>query len=178
MPGDCRRTSSRVRRAGTRPRTCAIGDDGGQRHDPATERLAEDVHVGDDALVLACERRAGPPETRLDLVGHQQDAALGAELAGRTEVPLGRHDHAGLALDRLDEERDRVVVDRGAQRFDIPYGTDPNPGVNGPKPPFAEGSSENPTIVTVRPWKFPSATTIFARSGRPPSRRSPTSARS
>ena len=109
------------------PRTSAIGDDGGQRHDPAAERLAEDVHVGDDALVLAGERRAGPAETRLDLVRHQEDAALGAELAGRTEVPLGRHDHARLALDRFDEERDRVVIDRGAKRFHISVRDGPEP---------------------------------------------------
>ena len=109
------------------PEDVAIGDDGGQRHDPATERLAEDVHVGDDALVLAGERRAGPAETRLDLVRHQEDAALGAELAGRTEVPLGRHDHARLALDRFDEERDRVVIDRGAKRFHISVRDGPEP---------------------------------------------------
>ena len=101
------------------PEHVAIGDDGGQRHDPAAERLAEDVDVGDDALVLAGERRAGPSEARLDLVCHQQDAALGAELARRTQVALGRHDHPRLALDRFDEERDRVVIDRSAKRVDV-----------------------------------------------------------
>ena len=49
-----------------------------------------------------------------------------------------------------------------------PYGTDANPGVNGPKPCFADGSVEKLTIVTVRPWKLPSATRIFARSGATP----------
>ena len=49
-----------------------------------------------------------------------------------------------------------------------PNGTDTNPGVNGPKPVVADGSEENPTIVIVLPWKFPSHTTIFARpSGTP-----------
>ena len=49
-----------------------------------------------------------------------------------------------------------------------PYGTETNPGVNGPKPSLACGSVEKLTIVTVRPWKLPSATTIFARSGATP----------
>ena len=49
-----------------------------------------------------------------------------------------------------------------------PYGTTSKPGVNGPKPTWAVGSVEKLTIVTVRPWKLPSATTIFARSGATP----------
>ena len=49
-----------------------------------------------------------------------------------------------------------------------PYGTDTKPGVNGPKPARACGSSLKLTIVVVRPWKLPSATTIVAApSGTP-----------
>ena len=59
----------------------AVRHHGRQRHDAAAERLAEDVHVGHDVLVLDGERRAGAAEPRLDLVGDQQHAALGAELA-------------------------------------------------------------------------------------------------
>jgi len=45
-----------------------------------------------------------------------------------------------------------------------PYFTTRNPGVNGPKPPYASGSLENPTIVVVRPWKLFSMTMMFAWS--------------
>src|SRR6202008_4557742 len=54
----------------------APGDDRRQGPDPAAERLAEDVDVGDDVLVLARERRAGASEAGLDLVGDQQDVPL------------------------------------------------------------------------------------------------------
>ncbi len=49
-----------------------------------------------------------------------------------------------------------------------PYGTVRKPGVNGPKSSWAEGSSENEMIVVVRPWKFPDATMIVARSAGTP----------
>jgi len=45
-----------------------------------------------------------------------------------------------------------------------PNGTDTKPGVNGPNPSRADASSLNPTIVVVRPWKLPWATTIVAAS--------------
>jgi hypothetical protein len=40
--------------------------------------------------------------------------------------------------------------------------------VNGPKPDRAVSSVEKLTIVVVRPWKLPSATTIVARSAGTP----------
>ena len=49
-----------------------------------------------------------------------------------------------------------------------PKGTLRKPGVKGPNPLRADGSSEKETIVTVRPWKLPPATTMFARSGATP----------
>ena len=49
-----------------------------------------------------------------------------------------------------------------------PYGTIVNPGVNGPKPSLYCSSSEKPTTVVVRPWKFPVKTRISAcPSGTP-----------
>ena len=109
------------------------------------------------------------PRPALDLIGQQEDVAFGAEPPRLAQVPLGRDPDAGLALDRLDEERDDVgIVERGLQRLGVTEGTDTNPGVKGPKPVVADGSEENPTIVIVLPWKFPSHTTIFARpSGTP-----------
>ena len=56
-------------------------------------------------------------------------------------------------------------VDRGlAARPGRRTGTMTKPGVNGPKPSRASGSSEKPTIVVVRPWKLPAATMILAWS--------------
>ncbi len=43
-----------------------------------------------------------------------------------------------------------------------PYSTIRKPGVKGPKRLVESGSVEKPTIVVVRPWKFPSATMISA----------------
>ena len=98
--------------------------DRGHRHDAAAERLAEDVHVGHDALVLDGEVGAGAAEARLDLVGDEQHAPGGGHLADAGQVAGRRHDHAGLALDRLDQHGDGVVVDRGGQRVQVAVGHD------------------------------------------------------
>ena len=56
-----------------------------------------------------------------------------------------------------------------SRKADIsPYGTETNPGVYGPKSARASGSEEKDTIVVVRPWKFPSNTTMTASSRRTP----------
>ncbi len=88
----------------------APGDDGRQGHDAAPKRLAETVHVGCDAFVLAGERRSRAAEPGLDLVGDHEHVVRGAQLAHPREVSGGRDDDAGLALNRLDEERDDVRV--------------------------------------------------------------------
>ena len=49
-----------------------------------------------------------------------------------------------------------------------PYGTTSKPGVSGPKFRLDPSSVEKLMIVIVRPWKFPPATTTFARSGATP----------
>ena len=64
----CRRRCCRARRAGRRRCTSAGDDHGRHRHDAAAERLAQEVDVGHDALVVAGERRArcgrGPTGSR------------------------------------------------------------------------------------------------------------------
>ena len=65
--------------------------------------------------MLAGEGPPGPARPRLDLVGDQQDAGLGADVADLAQVSRRRDDHAGLALDGLDQEGDGVLVDRFAQ---------------------------------------------------------------
>ena len=50
----------------------AVRDDGRHGQDAAAERLAEQVHVGHDALAVARERLADAAEAGLDLVGDEQ----------------------------------------------------------------------------------------------------------
>ncbi len=77
-------------------------DDCRQGQDPASERLSEHVEVRPHVLVVTREPPAGPAEAGLDLVGHEQDPGLVADRSRGSEVPVGRQDHPGLALDRLD----------------------------------------------------------------------------
>ena len=108
---------------------------GGDRHDAAAEGLAEQVHVGDHVLVLAGERVAGAAQAGLDLVGDHQDAVRGAELPEPGQVARRRHDHPGLALDRLEQHRDPVRARRPRRPARPGRRRAPtrNPGVYGPK---------------------------------------------
>ena len=97
----------------------AVGRDRGDGVDAAAERLAHDVDVGDDVLVVAGERPAGARQAGLDLVGDHQHVALGAERAEVAQEALGRHDHAALALDRLEQDGHGGLVDGGGDRLDV-----------------------------------------------------------
>ncbi len=66
------------------------------------ECLGHRHHVGLDARVLEGEPPARAPEPGLDLVHHEQDPALGAQLAHPAQVVRGRRDHPRLALDGLE----------------------------------------------------------------------------
>src|SRR5690606_39175614 len=63
-----------------------VRDDGGHRHDAPAKCLAEDVHVGDDALRVAREGVSGPAESALDLVGHEEQPVAVADRADLGEV--------------------------------------------------------------------------------------------
>ena len=47
-----------------------------------------------------------------------------AELADPGQVAVGRHDDAGLALDRLEQHGDGVRRDRGRERVEVAVGHD------------------------------------------------------
>ena len=85
-------------------------DEGRDRQHAAAERLAEDEPVGPDVLVLEGEPRAGAAESRLHLVEDQQHVVRVAQAAQAREKAGGRHDDAGLALDRLDQHGDGVAA--------------------------------------------------------------------
>ena len=63
------------------PQHLPISHDSRDRHNAPTERLSEQVDIGDHILVLARQRSAGPAKTGLDFVGDQQDIALPRQLA-------------------------------------------------------------------------------------------------
>jgi hypothetical protein len=69
--------------------------------------------------VLEREPVAGPADAGLHLVEPEQGAMLVGDPTGRTEVAGRRHDHAGLALDRLEQHRCRLVVDRSRERVHV-----------------------------------------------------------
>ena len=144
----------------------AVGNHRRQRHHPAAQCLAEQVDVGHDAPVLTRESAPGAREARLDLVGDHQHVVLAAQRAHRGQVVIRRHDDAGLALDRFEQHRDRVVIDRARPARRRPERHRPEAGRE--RAEAAAGGldrSEKLTMVIVRPWKLLCATTIVARPG-------------
>ena len=79
---------------------------------PLPSALAMVTTSGSIAAVLEGEPAAGPAQAGLDLVDHQQDVAVRAQLRAAAEVVRRRHDHAGLALDRLDQDGGHPAPDR------------------------------------------------------------------
>ena len=87
--------------------------------DATTQGFADDHHVGPDVFPIRAEEPPGSAEAGLDLVGHQGDPPLGAELPGHPQVAVGRNDHSALTLDGLDEEADCLVSHRLAKRVAV-----------------------------------------------------------
>ncbi len=69
--------------------------------------------------MLLRQKLAGAAQPRLDFVEDEDDALARAKLANRADIARRRHEHAGLALDRLHEHRDRVWRDLSFKRFEI-----------------------------------------------------------
>ena len=111
---------------GVHPRLEHRGD-GGLRHhhargDAARQRLGARQDVGRDARVLVGEPLARAAHAGLDLVEDQEHAAAIAELAQAREV-VGRRDvDPALALDRLDQDRGRLVVEHLGDRVEVVVG--------------------------------------------------------
>ena len=109
-----------------------IRGDRRQRHDPAAEGLAEHVDVGHDLLVVAGEGVPGARQTGLDLVGDHEHVPLGAQRPDVPQEAVRRDDDTTLALDRLEQHRDRLVAHCGPQRLDVAIGHDDEAGRVGP----------------------------------------------
>ena len=77
---------------------------------PDGDALGDEQDVGLDAPVLDRPHLPGAAGARLDLVGDEQDAVLGAQLAQALEEAVLGDDVAALALDRLDDDRGDLVA--------------------------------------------------------------------
>ena len=131
------RRGRRRRRAGCRRRSCraarlragrpTLGPEGHQRadRDAAAEALGQGDDVGHDAGLLVGEPGAGAADAGLHLVEHEQ-RAVRRVVSSRAAAgsPGRRHDHAGLALDRLEDDRGRRRRSTAARSAATsPYGT-------------------------------------------------------
>ena len=99
--------------------TSRARDERRDRHHAAAQRLAEDKAVRNDALVLEGEHLARAPEPGLDLIEDEQDVVLVAEASEASQKAGRRHDDAGLALDRLDQNGDGVLGDGALESGEI-----------------------------------------------------------
>ncbi len=115
-----RRTSTRARPAGTPPSTAALDTTRRHRHDPAAQRLAQHVHVRHDPLVL-CTRRLRPVRPSPDWISSATKRTFRSRVSSRTpgQIAGRRHDHPGLALDRLQQHRHRVLRQRRPHRRQV-----------------------------------------------------------
>src|SRR5207247_9092255 len=75
--------------------------------------------VGRDGVVLECERRAGPTQPRLDLSEDQKGARPIARRAQVRKPARRSRANSAFTLDRLDEDRRRLAVDRARGRLEI-----------------------------------------------------------
>ncbi len=102
--------------AGVHARPQARGDLGGGQHGPAGQAAAQGLrqrhHVGRDAEALVGEPIAGPAAAGLHFVEDQQQLVLVGQLAQAGQEAVGRNADAAFALDRLDHDGRRLVVDQ------------------------------------------------------------------
>ena len=102
------------------PENVAIGHHRGQRYHAAAQRLAEQIHVGHHVPVVAGKGAAGAGQAGLNFIDDHENVSGRADLAHCRQVVIRRHDDPGLALDRLQQDCDGVLVDRVGQCGDIP----------------------------------------------------------
>ena len=92
---------------------------------PLPSALAMVTTSGTHAEVLVAEPRAAAAEAGLDLVDHEEDAALVAEPADALEVLGRRRVHAALALHRLEQHRGHRRVEGRLERVEVVPGDVP-----------------------------------------------------
>src|SRR3954454_1829215 len=82
-----------------------IRDEGPERRVRRGDPLGHGHHVRLAPVAGRPEPVADAAEAADDLVGHEQETVLVANLADALEVALGRSDRAGRVLDRLEDDR-------------------------------------------------------------------------
>lgn len=111
-----RRDGVAAERRGARTRI-GVGNlrrrDEGRDRRAVAERLGHCHDVRRHAEVLDGKQLARAREARLDFVDDEQRAMRRKDLLDALEVPLRRHDDAGIALDRLRDEGARMAGRRG-----------------------------------------------------------------
>ena len=138
----------------------------GRARDAAAEALGERHDVGRDAEVLIGEPLAGPAAAGLHFVEDQQQVVLVGQLAQLGEEAVGRDADAAFALNRLDQDRRRFVVDQrghgaevaircvaeaGQQRADAFVVLRLGRGAGGAVGAAVEAALEGDDLVAVRP---------------------------
>ena len=79
-------------------------------------------NVGRHADALVGEPVAGPPAAGLHLVENQEQFVLVGQFSQAGQEAVGRNADAALALDRLDHDRRRLVVDQPGGRLQVAEG--------------------------------------------------------
>ncbi len=96
-----------------------LAREAGAHREAAADPLGGGHDVGDDAVMLVGVELTGAGDAALNLVEHQHQIMLvaGGAKAGEEFVRAGAD--AALALNRLDQETGRVLVDRGQRRAEV-----------------------------------------------------------
>ena len=140
------------------PSTSRVREHGRHRIEAARQRLADQRHVGLDALVLLGQQLAGAAEPRLDLVQDQRHVCWRAELPHPRKYPAG-----GIitpASPWIGSTRKATVfgVIAASKRSASPNGTHPEAGRERPEAAarIADRSRSRRSPM-VRPWKLSDA---------------------
>ena len=98
---------------------------------------------------------------------HSRAPCGGGDLAGGGQVAGRRDDDAGLALDRLEHHRRRLVGHRGPQRLDVAVRDEGDVARQAARTARGRPSSAvSASAPMVRPWNAPSAATRWVRPVR------------
>ena len=162
----CRRRSSRARPGWSTPSTSRSPTTAETGTMPPPSALPSRYRSG--TTPTRSHANVAPTRPSPDWISSAMNSTLRSRVSARTrgQEVGGRHDDAGLALDRLDEHRDGVLVDRGLERGGVAVRHRcGSRACTGPKSSRASRVVAEQMIVVVRPWKLPAMTTMFAASG-------------
>ncbi len=101
------------------------------------------------------------PQPRLHFVEDQQQLVLVGQLAQAGQEAVGRNPHAAFALDRLDHDGGRLVVDQPGDGVEVAEGGVDEAGHQRPESLVVLGLGGGRVEPSVRPWKPPSKVMIL-----------------